>query len=305
MFQLQSRTIQGSSNAQCAFSGGLNEKVVLCTDTKTFEVKEAGISNSILLIPELRFGQATSAVPLQSPGAVQSTSLDRSLNSSSESVEDECSESSRQIEVRVVKNVFHEYFECREVKPKFRKLYDLLQLSRFSGPENEYCVERSVLFTYEQMLDTLQCSRAEFDAGLRSFHAFEIDGRIRMLDVDYEYRLLSIMLGIVTENSWSVDSVHREETLASISETTAPANIVEKLFDLYTIQSERDGKVTHAYNEEAVCRTIALNLLQQGMKFHYDDFMSSWQDVLPEGMTVDVRLSLSLPSNRLQVSVSR
>lgn len=40
-----------------AFKGGLNEKLVLCSDTKTFDVKEADISNSLLLVPNMKHSQ--------------------------------------------------------------------------------------------------------------------------------------------------------------------------------------------------------------------------------------------------------
>lgn len=37
------------------FKGDQNESAVLCTETKTYDVKEAETSNSILLLPELKF----------------------------------------------------------------------------------------------------------------------------------------------------------------------------------------------------------------------------------------------------------
>lgn len=37
------------------FKGGKEESAVLCTETKTYDVKEAETSNSILLLPELAF----------------------------------------------------------------------------------------------------------------------------------------------------------------------------------------------------------------------------------------------------------
>lgn len=275
------------------FKGGLNEKVVLCSDTKTFEIKEAGISNSLLVVPELKHGQATSTSPLKSPKNAANSSLDKSANTSSDSIEDEDLLVQRHQESREVKEIFHEYFECREVKPKFRKLGDLLQLTRYSGPENEHFIDRSLQFTFKQLLNTTQCSREEFENGLRVFRALPIDGRIRVLDIEYEYRLLSLMLGIVTENSWPLDRIDREETLASISETIAPPQIVSSLFDIYTAPGSSEGpssstKTFYVYDNEMVCRTIALNILQQGTKFHLQDFMDTWQSALPDGMTIDV-----------------
>lgn len=285
------------------FKGGLNEKVVLCTDSKTFEVKEAGISNSLLIVPDLKLGQATSTSPLKSPKNAANSSLDKSANTSTESVEDEDMPMRRHQESRLVKKICHEYFECREVNPKFRKLGDLLHLTQYSGPENEHYIDRALLFTFDQLLSTTQCSRKEFENGLRLFRALTIDNRVRVLDIDYEYRLLSLMLGIVTENSWPLERIDREETLASISETIAPAHIVASLFDLYTKPGASEGtstaaKIQYTYDEAMVCRTIALNMLQQGTKFHLKDFMDTWQSALPDGMVIDVSEDIYQVQNR-------
>lgn len=167
-----------------SFKGGLNEKLVLCTDTKTYDVKEAEISNSVLLIPDLKHSQATSTSPLKSPkGKVHNTSLDKSLEDvDAVIVADETFD--RKLEQRKVIKICHEYFECREINPRFRKLCDLLQLTRYSGPENEYCIDKNLLFTFDQLLDTIQCSRKEFMNGLKQFRAIAINDRYRVLEYE-------------------------------------------------------------------------------------------------------------------------
>lgn len=241
--------------------------------------------------------QGTSVSPLKSPKGAINRSLDRSTDSNDDFIENIDIEMEngvdRKLEQRYVTKVFHEYFECREIKPRFRKLSDLLQLTRYSGPENEYCINRSMLFTRKQLLDTIQCSRNEFDMGLVLNRAIEINGRIRMLDIEYEYRILSYMLNLITENTWAIDLIDREETLKAIGSGIAPDVVVEGLFDLYTYVSEKQppgpsSKVLYTYREDMVCRTIAQNVLQQGLKFHLDDFMQTWQDSLPEGFNINV-----------------
>lgn len=163
------------------FKGGLNEKLVLCTADKTYDVKEAEISNSLLIVPDLKSAQATSTSPLKSPKSnVNNRSLDKCVEEAAE--EEELSAMARQLEKRIVLKVAHEYLECREINPRFRKLGDLLLMTRYSGPENEYCIDKNVLFRFDQLLDTIQCSRTEFVEGLRRYRAIEIDGRYRVLE---------------------------------------------------------------------------------------------------------------------------
>lgn len=271
-----------------AFKGGLNEKLVLCTATRTFDVKEAEVSNSVLLVPHLKHSQATSRSPLKSPKtgtALADRSLDRSLDADEE--EDLDALHPRELEQRPVVKICHEYFECREINPRFRKLHDLLQMTRYAGPENEYCIDRSVLFTSVQLLDTTQCSRAEFEAGLRDFRAIVLDGRVRVLAPEYEYRTVQLMLALIAENSWPLDGIERAETLTAL-EGIVPEAIVSGLFDLYAKRIDGDGAERFQYDERMVCRIVAQNILQQGLKFHVSDFITAWQDDLPEGMAINV-----------------
>lgn len=165
------------------FKGGLSEKIVLCTDNKTYDVKEAEVSNSLLLVPSLKSAQQTSTSPLKSPkNNMSNKSIDNSIE------DDDMKQSScRRLERRPVLKIFHEYFECREINPRFRKLNDLLQLTRYSGPENEYCIERNLLFTFNQLLDTVQCSRTEFLKGLLEYRVIEVDGRMRVLEYEFGF----------------------------------------------------------------------------------------------------------------------
>lgn len=247
------------------------------------------ISNSLLLVPDLKFAAATSTSPLKSPRAgAANTSLERSLNDSG----DDDLDLGRELEQRKVLAIFHEYLECREIRPRFRKLCDLLQLTRYSGPENEYCIDRKLLFTFEQLLDTIQCSRKQFIEGLRLYRAIEFDGWMRVLESDYEFRIINFMLGLITENSWALDEIEREESIKAL-DGIAPQQVVEGLFDIYTEPSPtHEGK--YKYNEELVARIVAQNILQPGLKFRMEEFMSTWQMAVPEGMKCEVNLNVQL-----------
>lgn len=100
--------------------------------------------------------------------------------------------------------------------------------------------------------------------------------------------------GIVTENSWTIDTIHRDQTFDAISEAIAPTAIVQTVFDLYATPSEQSTSTStlYKYDEEMVCRTIAQNVLQQGSKFHLADFMETWQNALPDGFCIHVNTLL-------------
>lgn len=95
------------------------------------------------------------------------------------------------------------------------------------------------------------------------------------------------MLALISENSWTLNEIDRDETIAALN-GIAPDCIVEGLFDLYTTKVS-DTPAKYQYHENMVCHIIAQYILQQGSKFHVGDFMNSWQEALPEGMTANVK----------------
>uniref|UniRef100_A0A1B0CG14 Sister chromatid cohesion protein DCC1 n=1 Tax=Lutzomyia longipalpis TaxID=7200 RepID=A0A1B0CG14_LUTLO len=264
------------------FKGGLNENVVLCTKSKTFDLKEAEVSNSICLVPCLKFAAETSNSPLKTKSTGANNSADSSLE---EDTEDHLNRSDITLERRDVLKIFQEYFEVREIQPRFRKLHDLLQMTRYSGPENEYCIERKLLFTRQQLLDTTQCSEEEFAEGLKIVRAIEIDQYMRVLEIEYEFRVIGLLLGVIDENSWALDAVDREESIAALCEII-PEGILRAVFAHYTHPSANNaGKFT--YIEEKVCRIMARSILKPGLKFYIEDFLTTWQETLPEGMKIN------------------
>lgn len=259
--------------------GGLNEKVVLCSSSRTYELKEAEISNSLILAPALKFGQQTTTSPLK----VSKNHINRSLDKSTEAEGSE-NRKERELEHLNILKIFNEYFECRPIKPRFRKLYDLLQLTRYSGPENETNIETRFLFTWKQLLDTTQCSESEFQSGLNLLRAIPIGRHIRAFSVEYEHRVVSIMLGLIDENSWDLDEIDRDITITSLA-GIVPEEIAEGLLDIYTEPSaSKPGKLQ--YKEDYVCQIVARHILQPGMKFHREDFMSTWQEDLPSQIVI-------------------
>lgn len=113
----------------------------------------------------------------------------------------------------------------------------------------------------------------------------------------YEYRTVSLMLGLINENSWKLDEIEMDETLNALA-AIVPAPVLKGLFELYTNKVESSdaaaGSSTakpsarYQYKEEMVCRMIAQNILQQGLKFHVADFITTWQEALPDGMHINV-----------------
>lgn len=105
------------------------------------------------------------------------------------------------------------------------------------------------------------------------------------------------MLALINENSWKLDEIDKEETLQALK-GIVPHSVVQGLFNLYTEKSKSNSS-KYKYREDMICRIIAQNILQHGLKFHVNDFINTWQDALPEGMKIDVSFKFIFVLNNL------
>jgi sister chromatid cohesion protein DCC1 len=263
------------------FKGSLhNEKVVICTSKKTFEVRNAEQSNSLLVVPGLLSAQATSRSPLKSP---QSGTINKSLDKSLEDEDSDSPPSHHTIEHKPILKIFYEYLECRLVHPRIKKVQDLLQLTLYSGPENEHSIDRRSLFTRRQLFKTSQCSEGEFEEMLKKIRSIKIDGFMRLLSYEYEYRVVTLMISLIVENSWKLDEIEREATIEAL-DGIIPNEITQAIVEYYTESSPATGKF--CFKEAMISRIIAQNVLQEGLKFHIDEFFATCQSAMPEGMQI-------------------
>lgn len=254
-------------------------------------MKEAETSNSLLLVPELLFAGSTGLdETLQNNSMDDSdSSFDKSntsLNKSTDS--DEGTKLPRKIEHKDIVNTFFTYYELKPCKPRLSKLRKLLESTMYQGNELEYVVDKSKLLNYEAIFDKVQASRVELDEELEKIQAINIDGYYRLLEFDYEFRVLSYMLDLIEENSWPLNKISKEVTLDSLKELV-PLPILEAMFKFYTTESLKEDDVQYyQYDQGKVCTFLARVLLKSAGKFNLAEFLQAWRDSVPEGMTTDV-----------------
>lgn len=236
------------------FKGEKDEEVVICSDTQTFHVVEAETSNSLLLIQGAKFNK---------------------------DIEDDEDSIVRDV---TVTGIFYDYLEATLGKPHLKKIDKLLENSLYKGPEYECDVDINNLFTLEELCEKIQASDKEIKDALNTMTVVEINDKIRTLDIEYHFRVLTYMLKLVDENSWEFDEVDFKETLDSL-QTLVPKEILENLFEKYTEESkEIDGVPLYKYREDKVCTFFAQVLLHQTGKFNLDEFLQAWKESVPEGL---------------------
>lgn len=254
--------------------GDKDEMAVLCTNNRTYDIKEAEISNSMLIIPQLKTGED-----------LVSESLGQELN------------------IRQVTSTIHNYFELRHCKPKLKKLRMLLEENMYSGKECEEDEEhQGKKYTYEDLLNLVQASTEELQTALQKLQACQIEGYWRILDFQFLSLVLSHIIQLSDENDWIKSGIPYQECMQTLEELF-PRAVLDHVLKCYADKSksdkmdEDDDRMeidTEFYNlnEDKVCRFFAEQILKHSKgKFNYQDFTNTWQQTVPPTMkTMDYQL---------------
>ncbi len=230
--------------------GNPDDSAVLCAGSKTYDVKEAETSNSLLVL--------------------------RNLSLPDEAVQNTDTEERRLSERRVVASL-HRYLELKECKPRLKRLRDLLFARRLSS-KLELKHDEAPGITMADLLDTVQASEEDILTGLASLQACLVDGRWVLLDTDYQMKLVCDILRFAEENSWDLRSgqVDKEETadaLAEFEHRDLVAQVFDQMFD-------ENGVVKAA----SLSRFFGEYVLQTGALFDVTEFMTMWKSAVPEGI---------------------
>ena len=231
------------------FRGEADDGVVLCSADKTYDVKEAETSNSLLLLDGVSWPQEAAAAAAS-------------------------------VERRSVQGVYHTYLEVKEMRPRLGRLFHLLSESGGKYPGGTG-------LSFEDLRSRIQCSEAELRAGLAEAGALEIGGAWYCLQADYKMKVLSLITNYIEENSWPLDGVIKEETLRELGEIEN-REVVDKVFDAF-LDPVDGGGGKHSLNAPAVSRFYGEFLLQTtGNAFNLAEFSDMWQQAVPEGVVTDI-----------------
>ncbi|EEB19274.1 Sister chromatid cohesion protein dcc1, putative [Pediculus humanus corporis] len=235
------------SGERLIFKGSNDEKVVLCTENETYEVKEGEISNSLLVCPNLLFGSDVK----------NSEKNERTLTE------------------QKIFGVQHSYLEFRPTFPRFGKLKSILSQANYSGPDNDE--ESHKGFYFCELLDNVQCSRSELLAQLEEIKAIKLEDKWRLLSLDYLVEIFSHLMSEMEKNNWT--KIHVLECKKNL-DLFVPDVILEHVFKHYSKNYVKD-QIWLELDEYLISRCFAQVLLQTAEgKFSFDEFIMAWENCL-------------------------
>lgn len=239
--------------------GLADEDAVLCTKSKTYAVKFVGNSNSMFLIPPSNF-----------PG-----DNDRDKKESS-----------------VIK-IASGNVELVEVSPRLDKLKQLLLENPFGAGEVEAMMddddddddfgkrEVAALYTWRDLVNTVQASDDELRSGLQSLSAIEIDGYWRVIDESYLDMMLRMLLHNCVLKDWSFDDLDEDEVVDSLVADEFSRDLASHCLRVFGSSKVKDRK--WKLEPRLVCLHFARQVLRDG-KMRVESFMEEWKKKIPDGI---------------------
>ncbi|XP_075747350.1 sister chromatid cohesion protein DCC1 [Rhipicephalus microplus] len=244
------------------FRGEEDCPAVVCTGDRTFEVREADISNSLLLVPTLRLSsEVVGNAPDSAPEACPSQVL----------------------------HTFHSYLELRQCFPRLKKLLQLLRQSPYRGVELENFDDDDKVtrkYTLGNILEIVQASEAEIRQAIEELPVVEIDGFYRLLDGEYYYRVQNFIVNYIESESMRLDKIPAGDVVDKVSELE-PREIVAEVFRRCTTPNIDDEFYT--LNGDIICKATADVLLRSVEKFNLSEFLEVWQNSVPEGVQTNIK----------------
>ncbi|TRZ04455.1 hypothetical protein DNTS_025560 [Danionella cerebrum] len=237
--------------------GDKDEHAVLCSENKTYDLKIADTSNVLLFVPECK-----------TPDQLQDSTAHHQL---------------MHAQIWGFSNC---YWELRRQRPRLKKLKRLLMENPYNGPAVGMQEEApGPKYRMDDLLERIQASREEIEVHLQNLHACEINGYWRILDFDYEMKLLGHVTQLVDSESWSFSRVPLSVCLEELG-PLEPESMIEHCLNCYGRRyNDEEGHIVFALNEDKVCRAAAQLLLQNAVKFNLSEFLEVWQQSIPEGMS--------------------
>lgn len=239
--------------------GDKDERAVLCSGDKTYDLKIADTSNLLLFVPGCK-------TPEQLPDDLESSHVVHAQ----------------------IWGFCNSYWELRKQRPKLKKLKKLLMENPYEGPasrgQDEVTENR---YTMLDLLERIQASEEEIKTHLETIHACQIDGYWRLLDFDYEMKLLDHVSQLVDSESWSFNKVPLQNCLEELA-LLEPKEMIEHCLNSYGDRYIENDQVFFALHEDKICRALALLLLQNAGKFNLKEFQEVWQQSVPDGMSTSL-----------------
>ncbi|KAA3674417.1 sister chromatid cohesion protein DCC1, partial [Paragonimus westermani] len=251
-------------------------RAFLCTEDQTFAIVEAETSNSLLLTSNWYLPN--------SDNKAEMVHIQDVLNTT----------------VNAIKTSYYELNPC--IAPSLRLLKQLLCKSVYHGPATEESTSTSDAshFSREDLSRLLPCSQSELTSALMRLRACEVNGKIRIMDVEYLNQVIRDIFSCADEHAWQwrVKGFPLRALLDILAENH-DRSVLQQIIPLYFAQRRSstffvDQSDTFVFPRNSkICQLVGEHLLSVTHSFDLTDFLAVWKAAVPDGLRPKLRAHLT------------
>jgi sister chromatid cohesion protein DCC1 len=239
------------SDGSIAFKGGPDDVAVVCTKTKTYQVRRVETSNQILLVgPSLDGGETTTTTTTKTTVVTETQPTDEAPT--------------KRATVRAQKS---SHLDLTEIAPRLDRLRDMLASVAYGvgGAMETDAMETddAAGYAFEELDENVQASEMEIMRCLEDEHALCVDGKWRAVDAGYRLHALSMLAVTIGGNGWMTSAVPEDDVVATM---TADGFIREVVLNtLQAFGDRNDDGATWCLDEKRVCRAMLEPIVRSGV----------------------------------------
>jgi sister chromatid cohesion protein DCC1 len=239
------------SDGSIAFKGGPDDVAVVCTKTKTYQVRRVETSNQILLVgPSLDGGETTTKTTKTTTVVTETQPTDEAPT--------------KRATVRAQKS---SHLDLTEIAPRLDRLRDMLASVAYGvgGAMETDAMETddAAGYAFEELDENVQASEMEIMRCLEDEHALCVDGKWRGVDAGYRLHALSMLAVTIGGNGWMTSAVPEDDVVATM---TADGFIREVVLNtLQAFGDRNDDGATWCLDEKRVCRAMLEPIVRSGV----------------------------------------
>ncbi|XP_078170237.1 zinc ion binding protein [Carex rostrata] len=238
--------------------GQTDEEAVLCTQSSTYAMKFVGTSNSLFLITN---GESPNPSDLGPDPLISVLKL-------------------------APGNI-----ELVQTAPRLDKLRFLLLQRPYKLDEEEEDCGTEGLYTWHDLISSIQASDEELREGLRSLSAMEINGFWRMVDPKSTNMVLTMVLTNLVLHDWLWDALVEEEVLSILDSDGFNSTVVKHCLETFGTKIENENQKVWCLDTKRIAVHFAKQVLgTNGGKMKLEIFIEKWMRNVLKGMSFDMNM---------------
>ena len=270
-----------SGDGVVRFKGGPDDVAVVCTKSKTYQVKRVETSNQLLIVgPPLRGEEEEEGEDAEEEGG-----------------ETEAAGKKR----ATVRAEMNSHLDLTEIAPKLDRLREMMASAAYGGEDEMETGEGDDDdggggggggFDFEELDERVQASETQIMACLNDeLAAIEIGGKWRGVKPEYRLHALSMLAVSASGNGWPRNALPETDVVdAMVGDGFIPEMARNTL---HAFASPNEDGVTWAMDEEKVSRALVERVLRDGTglkQWRLTDVMDKWRAKMSENGLGDVEI---------------